>query len=384
MKIAAVRTVVVGNPWKNWVYVIVETSEGIRGLGEATGGLATRPVESAVQELAHLCLGEDPTHIHALWDKLYKATYLTDNSAHLHAMAGIETACWDILGKSLGVPVYRLLGGPVRQRVRAYANGWYKGERTPQSYARLAQEVVAMGYDALKIDPFGGAYHNLTLQEEREYRAILTAIREAVGPDVDIAVEGHDRFTVSTAIQVGRWLPEIKPLWFEAPVLSTDVDALVAVARAVPVPVAAGERFSTPNEFARLLAHDCIDILQPETLGLGGIWRTLDVAALARAHHANLAMHNAESPVKTLVAAHICAVVPNVLIQECFDQFLEPWVNVLLDGVVKVEDGYLSIPERPGLGIELNEAEAKKHPYGPDNFLRLFQPGWERRTTAKG
>jgi galactonate dehydratase len=182
---------------------------------------------------------------------------------------------------------------------------------------------------------------------------------------------------------VGHWLAPIKPLWFEAPVLSSDVDALVAVARAVPVPVAAGERFSTLTQFSRLLSHDCISILQPEVLGIGGIWKCLQVAALAQAHHAEIAPHNAESPVKTVVAAHIGAVVPNLLIQECFDQFLEPWVHDLLDGIVTVQDGFLAVPQKPGLGITINEAEAKKHPYGVDNFLRLFQPGWETRGKQK-
>jgi galactonate dehydratase len=380
MKIARIRTLVVGNPWKNWIYVLIDTDDGLQGISEATGGLMTRPIEAAIEELSPLCLGKDPRKVHLLWDDLYKATFLSENSVNLHALAGIEAACWDILAKSLGVAVHTVLGGQVRDRIRAYANGWYKGERTPESYAEQAKNVVAQGYSALKFDPFGTAYHNMTPEEEREVRSIVEAVREAVGPDVDIMIEGHDRFTVSSAIQIGRWLEPIRPLWFETPVLSTDVEATVAVARAVPVPVATGERFNTLTQFSRLLAHDCIGIVQPETLGLGGIWRTLQVAAIARAHHVELAPHNAESPVKTVIATHIGAVVPNLLIQECFDQFLEPWVYDLLQGIVTVKDGYLEVPEEPGLGIQITEAEAAKHPYGADHFLRLFSPGWESRT----
>ncbi len=383
MRITSVRTVVVGNPWKNWVYVLLDTSEGITGLGEATAGLMTKPVVSAVEELAHLCLGKDPRDVHQLWDDLYKATFLTHSPAQLHAMAGIEFACWDITGKSLGVPVWRLLGGRVRDRVRIYANGWYTGPRTPEGFAQRAREVVAMGYTALKFDPFGSAYLRLTLEEERLARAMVEAVREAVGNDVDIMIEAHDRFSVSQAIKIAEWLAPVRPLWLEAPVLSTDVEALVSVARRSPVPIAAGERFVSPTQFSKLLAHQCIDILQPEPLNLGGIWRTLEVAAIAQAHHASLALHNAESPVKTVIAAHICAVVPNILVQECFDQFLEPWVQELFQGMVRVEGGYMHIPDRPGLGIELNEGEARKHPYSPRNFLRLFQAGWEHRRQAQ-
>jgi galactonate dehydratase len=383
MKIDRIRTLVVGNPWKNWIYVLVGTDNGLTGIGEATGGLQTMPIEAGINEMASLCLGQDPRQIHLVWDDLYKATYLAEDYVHMHAMTGIETACWDILGQSLGVPVHTLLGGRVRDRVRMYANGWYKGKRTPKSYADQARQVVGLGYTALKFDPFGSAYHNMTPGEEKETRAIVEAVRDALDFDIDIMIEGHDRFTVSSAIQVGHWLAPIKPLWFEAPVLSSDVDALVAVARAVPVPVAAGERFSTLTQFSRLLSHDCISILQPEVLGIGGIWKCLQVAALAQAHHAEIAPHNAESPVKTVVAAHIGAVVPNLLIQECFDQFLEPWVHDLLDGIVTVQDGFLAVPQKPGLGITINEAEAKKHPYGVDNFLRLFQPGWETRGKQK-
>lgn len=383
MKITGVRTVVVGNPWKNWIYVILDTSEGIRGTGEATSGLMTKPVEGAVKELSHLCVGADPRLIHQLWDDLYKATYLTHNPAHLHAMAGIELACWDILGKSLGVPVHTLLGGKVRDKVRVYANGWYTGPRSPESYAEAARQVVDMGYTALKFDPFGSAYSKLAKDEERVSRSIVEAVHEAVGPDVDIMIEGHDRFTVSAAVDIARWLAPVRPLWFEAPVLSNDIEALVAVAQKSPVPVSAGERFNSLTQFSRLLGHDCIDILQPEPLLLGGLWRTIQVAGLAQAHHASLAIHNAQSPLKTLITAHLCAVIPDILIQECFDQFLEPWVKKMLDGMVTVQDGYLTIPNRPGIGIELDEEEAARHPYSPHNFLRLFQSGWERRESSR-
>ncbi len=379
MKIADVRTVVVGNPWKNWIFVVIETDEGLIGVGEATGGSETQPRVAAIEEIKHLVIGMDPRNVHEIFHKLYLTAFLRVTPA----MAGIEMACWDILGKSLGVPVHRLLGGKVRDNVRVYANGWYSGDRTPEGFAAKASEVVAKGYTALKFDPFGDAHMQLSRKETRKVKALIGAVRDAVGEDVDILIEAHDRFSTYAAIEIGNWLKDFQVTWFETPVLSTDVGALVEVARRVPVRVIAGERMHAIHEFGEFLSHNVTDVINPEPLGVGGIWRSLQIAGIAEAHHAEIALHNAESPFKTMVALHIDAVTPNVFIQECFDDFLEPWVTDVLKGFLRVKDGHLEMPDAPGIGVELNEEEAKKHPYGKSNFLRMFRPGWEKRDTAK-
>ena len=196
MKIIDVRTVVVGNPWKNWILVLVETDAGITGLGEATGGLRTQPTVAGIEEIKHLVIGKDPRHIHAIWNDLYLAGFLHVNKE----IAGIEMACWDILGRSLDVPVHTLLGGKMRDSVRVYANGWYSGPRTPEGFADRAKVVTGRGYTALKFDPFGDAYLTMSKRESREAEALVEAVRDAVGPDVDILIEAHDRFSVSQAI----------------------------------------------------------------------------------------------------------------------------------------------------------------------------------------
>ena len=379
MKISDVRTVIVGNPWKNWIFVVVETDDGLIGIGEATGGSETQPRVAAIQEIKHLVIGMDPRNVHEIFHKLYLTAFLKVT----HAMAGIEMACWDILGKSLGVPVYTLLGGKVRDNVRVYANGWYSGERTPEGFAEKASEVVAKGYTALKFDPFGDAHMQMSRKETNEAKALIGAVREAVGDDVDILIEAHDRFSTYAAIEIGNWLKDYDVTWFETPVLSTDVSALVEVARRIPVRMIAGERMHAIHEFGEFLSHNVTDVINPEPLGVGGIWRSLQIAGIAEAHHAEIALHNAESPFKTMVALHIDAVTPNVFIQECFDDFLEPWVSEVLSGFLRVENGYLRMPDAPGIGVELNEDEAKKHPYGRSNFLRMFRPGWEKRDTAQ-
>jgi|TARA_B100001245_G_scaffold236444_1_gene227423 galactonate dehydratase len=379
MKISDVRTVIVGNPWKNWIFVVVETDDGLIGVGEATGGSETQPRVAAIQEIKHLVIGMDPRNVHEIFHKLYLTAFLKVTQA----MAGIEMACWDILGKSLGVPVYTLLGGKVRDNVRVYANGWYSGERTPEGFAEKASEVVAKGYTALKFDPFGDAHMQMSRKETNEAKALIGAVREAVGDDVDILIEAHDRFSTYAAIEIGNWLKDYDVTWFETPVLSTDVSALVEVARRIPVRMIAGERMHAIHEFGEFLSHNVTDVINPEPLGVGGIWRSLQIAGIAEAHHAEIALHNAESPFKTMVALHIDAVTPNVFIQECFDDFLEPWVPEVLSGFLRVENGYLRMPDAPGIGVELNEDEAKKHPYGRSNFLRMFRPGWEKRDTAQ-
>jgi len=379
MKIADIRTVVVGNPWKNWIYVIVESDDGLIGIGEATGGLETQPRVAAVEEVKHLAIGMDPRNIHEIFHKIHIATYLNISAA----MTGIEMACWDILGKSLGVPVYTLLGGKVRDRVRVYANGWYSGDRTPEGFAEKAKEVVGKGYTALKFDPFGDAHMQLSRKETKEAKALVRAVREAVGDEVDILIEAHDRFDTFAAIEIGNWLKDYEVTWFETPVMSNDVQALVEVARRVPVRVIAGERMQSTTEFADFLSHKATDVINPEPLKVGGIWKSLQIAGIAAANHAEIALHNAESPFKTMVALHIDAVTPNVFIQECFDDFMEPWVSDVLSGFHRVKDGYLEMPTAPGIGVELNEEEAKNHPYGKSNFLRMFRPGWEKRDTAQ-
>ncbi len=379
MKIVDLKTFVVGNPWKNWVFVKLYTDEGLTGLGEATGGLATKPSLGDVEELRRHVIGEDPRHPERIWYKLHKARFLGTSKG----MSAIEQACWDILGKSLGVPCWQLFGGKHHQRLRVYANGWYRGPRTPESFAERATQMVEKGYTALKFDPFGGAYQQIEPESEELAIAIVAAVREAVGPRVDILIEGHDRFTVGTAIRVGRRLEEFHPMWFETPVRSYDLAGHVEVARSIRVPVVLGEAFHELRQFADLLAYRVIDIVQPEPQTLGPS-RARKAFAIAQAYDALVACHQAQSPFCTAMNAHLHASIPNFLIQENFDDSLEPWTWELLSGVPRVQDGYLTVPDAPGWGVELNEEEAQKHPYSDTYFLRLFEEGWETRRPPGG
>lgn len=374
MKITDLKTFVVGNPWKNWVFVQLYTDEGLTGLGEATGGLATKPSLGDVEELRRHVIGEDPRHPERLWFKLHKARYFGASKG----MSAIEQACWDILGKSLEVPCWQLFGSKHHNQLRVYANGWYQGPRTPAEFAQRAATMAAKGYTALKFDPFGGAYQQISKESEEVAVEIVRAVRQAVGPKVDLLIEFHDRFTVSTAIRVGRKLDEFEPMWFETPVRTYDLTGHVEVARNVKTPVVLGEGFTELRQFADLLAYRVIDIIQPEPQTLGPS-RARKAFAIAQAYDALVACHQAQSPFCTAMNAHLHASIPNFLIHENFDDSLEPWTWDLLQGTPRVENGYITVPDTPGWGVTFNEAEAEKHPYGEQNFLRLFEEGWETR-----
>lgn len=384
MKITDVRTIIIGNPWKNWLFVKVETDEGIEGLGEATSGLSTKPVEAALGEMKHLLIGEDPRDIPRLMDKLYRALFLAEDGINAHAFSGINIACWDILGKCAKMPLYRLLGGKFRDSLRAYANGWYQGKRDPEFFARRAKEVADMGYTALKFDPFGNAYQYMDEKEIDFSMAIVGAIREAVGDGVDILIEAHDRFSATTAIEIGKRLEKYHPMWYETPCMSNDIGLTREVAQKVSIPVAAGERYTTLRQQRELLEGRSVAILQPETLSMGGITGTVETAALAASYGAWIAPHCAQSPLTTAVNVHIGLATKNVLIQECFDEFHVDWAKEVLSGCPVVKNGFLELAnEKPGHGVTLDERFAEKYPYSPQNFLRLFDEGWEKRRIAK-
>jgi galactonate dehydratase len=380
MKITNVTTYLVGNAWKNWLFVRVDTDEGIHGVGEGSLNGFSATVETAVHELRDAYIGLDPSQVELLLQRMVRDVYTEGGQIHMAAVSAIEVACWDIVGKSLGKPVHELLGGKVRDRVRVYANGWYRTDRTPETFAAAARDVAGRGYTALKFDPFGGAWRVQERREEDLSIAIVEAVRDAVGPDVDLMIEGHERFSVSTALRIADRLVEFRPAWFEEPVHHQQIGAMVEVARRSPVPIATGESFTSLGQFADLLAHDVVHILQPEPLYLGGLWRTRQVAAMADAHHAVVAPHNAQGPVCSAIAVTLGACTPNFYVQESFDEFNASWTQEIVDRPILPKDGYVDIPAGPGLGIELDWERLAAHPYERANLLHLFEPGWERRS----
>ncbi len=386
MKITGIDTFIAGNPWKNWLFARVSTDEGIYGIGEGTLNAFGKTVEMAIHELKPLVLGMDPFQVEIMSQKLTRDVYSWGAQIHMCAVAAIEIACWDIIGKACNQPVYNLWGGRCQEKLRAYANGWYRGPRTPDEFAKKAKIVAGRGYTALKFDPFGSNWRTLPRAEFDLSLDIITAVREAVGAPVDLLIEGHCRFHPATAIEFSTAMAHLRPAWFEEPVPHTNINGLVEVARRSPVPIATGESFSSKQEFAELLRHDAVMILQPEPLNLGGLYATRKICDMVDAHLGMIAPHSAQGPVCSAACVQLNASLPNFFLHEIFDEFNEPWEKLIVQNPVEVVNGYIEIPERPGLGIDLNLEEIARHPYQQEHFLPLFRGGWERRqkVTAEG
>jgi galactonate dehydratase len=380
VRITGVRTTVVGTAWRNLVYVEVDTDEGVVGLGEATLHNFEEAVLAHIESLARrYVVGRDPFDVEDLVASVFRDEFFRGGAVHMTALAGIEIACWDLIGKATRQPVYRLLGGACHERIPAYANGWYTGERTPDEFADRAAAAVARGYRALKIDPFGAGGLRLSREELAAARALVAAVRAAVGPGVELLLEGHGRFNASTAIDVARSLADLDLGWFEEPVQPEDLAGLRAVAAAAPIPVAAGERVYTRYDAQRLLETGAVAVFQADPLHTGGILETKKMVALADLHSAQVALHNSNGPVCSAVALHLHASSANVRLQESFDDFAEPYVRASVPGAPAIgPDGSFALPTAPGLGVELDHALAASHPYRALHF-NLWAEDWHRR-----
>jgi galactonate dehydratase len=381
MRITGIETYTVGAGWKNWLFVKVLTDAGLHGIGEGTLNGFIRTTEAAVHELQHLAIGQDPTRITALAKRLLDSVSLDGGHIHRTAIAAIEVACWDILGKSLGVPVHQLLGGRVRDSVLGYANGWYRTERTPEAFVAAAELVVAKGFHALKLDPFGTAQGFIAEPELDLAYAIVSGLRERLGRHFHILIDVHARFTETEALRTARRFADLDIYWWEEPTGRDRQEAVHGVAAQSPIRIATGEMYDTVGQFYTLAERGGVNIFQPEPMSLGGIGNTLAVAQLAAAHGSWIAPHQSGGPVATAVCLQLAACVPNFLIQEHFDAFNEPWAADLVtwNPCIDPANGHMSLPDAPGLGIDLNVDVAKLHPYDPHAYLNVHESGWEKR-----
>jgi len=385
MKITGIETFTVGAGWKNWLFVRVHTDAGITGLGEGTLNGFIRTTEAAVRELEHLVIGQDPRRITALAKRMLDSVSLDGGHIHRTAIATIEVACWDILGKSLGVPIHQLIGGRMRDTVLGYANGWYRTERSPEAFLAAAEGVIAKGFKAMKLDPFGTASGFISKHDLDLAYDILSTLREKLPAGTLLLIDVHARFTEVEAIRAAQRLAPLDLYWWEEPTTRDRQETVHAVGRASPIPVATGEMYDTVGQFFTLAEGGGVNIFQPEPMSLGGIGNTLAVANLALAHGSYIAPHQSGGPVATAVCLQLAAAVPNFLIQEHFDAFNEPWTRDLVTWHPAIDpaNGHLSLPDAPGLGIELNEGVARAHPYDPKAYLDIHTEGWERRLGAR-
>jgi galactonate dehydratase len=367
MRITAIRNRFMRVPRQNWHFVEIDTDEGLIGLGEASLEWRERAVAAAVDELAPLLIGEDPNLIEHHWQRLHRHGFWRGGVILTSAISAIDQALWDIKGKRLGVPVYDLLGGPTRRRVRLYT---HVGGTTPEATAEHALKMVADGFTALKLGvPRTPAAHG----ESALIRATVArveAVRQAVGDDVELMLDNHGQLAPGDAIELCRAVAPCGLLFLEEPVPPDTPAALAKVAAArLPVRLATGERLFTKWDYWPVLTGGLVDVAQPDICHAGGISELRKIAAVAEAGYVKIAPHNPNGPVATMASVHLAAAIPNFLILEFAQQPLRAAVQ--RQGLV-VRDGWAELPDRPGLGIELNDDVIAAHPYEPGSYEAAF------------
>jgi len=381
MKITEVETLALSTPWRDLTFVKVHTDEGLTGIGECRLPNRTADLLAylASAKKRHI-LGEDPFAVEALVSRMFRDDFVRAGVVASCGIGLVEIACWDIIGKACGQPVYNLLGGPMRQRIKAYANGWYTVERRPEDFHAAAKKVTARGYRGLKLDPFGAGWYEMERREKVLALDIVAAVRDAVGPDVEILIEMHGRFSPHQAIAIARDLEPFEPSWVEEPVPPDNLKALKKAADKINLPVATGERLVNKWEFRELFEEQACDIIQPDITNTCGLLEGKKLAAMAEVRYMMVAPHNVGGPVSTAACLHLDATLPNFKIQEYFNDFVDSWVGTVATGLPQVDpiDGCFSLPSGPGLGVELNEAAIAEHPFVERDF-NLWDDDWHRR-----
>ncbi len=367
MKITDIKTFVVDCFRTNWVFVKVYTDEGICGVGEGTLEYKEKALCGAIEHIKNYLTGKDPRTIEKHYHDIYRDAYWRGGAVLMSALSAVECALWDILGKSLGVPVYQLLGGRVNEDCRIYVNGWFSGAKTPDEFAEKAKAAVKRGVTAMKWDPFGKSYMQISNKDLDTAFECVAKVREAVGNNVDLLIEGHGRFDVPTGIKIAKELECFKPMWFEEPVPPDNLDALKAVRDKSPVAISAGERLYTRFDYNKLFALRAADYIQPDVSHAGGIAELKKIAAAAEANYIPFAPHNPSGPIANAATLQLAACCPGFSILEIMYSDVDYRKKVTNENLV-YENGRIKIGDKPGLGIELNEEECLKHPYAEHNL----------------
>ncbi|MFD1721592.1 mandelate racemase/muconate lactonizing enzyme family protein [Amnibacterium endophyticum] len=371
MRISALETIVVDFYRTNLVLVVLRTDEGVTGVAEATLEGQEHAVLGALRLLAEKVVGLDPTRITRTVYELGRDAYWRGGPVTMTALSALETAMWDVSARALGVPVHRLLGGRGRDRVRAYANGWFSGARTPEDFAAAALRTVDQGFRGLKWDPFEAADQTLAPRDLARMLEPVAAVREAVGDDVELFIDAHGRFDVPTAIRVARALEPHGIVFLEEPTPPLGLDALAEVRSRSPIAIAAGERLFGRDAFVPLLARGAVDYVQPDVTHAGGLSELAFIATLASAHSVPFAPHNPSGPLSTAATLQLGAAAADFRYLEIMAVDV-PWrADISDEHLVLTAEGDVMIPEGPGLGVELDLEAIAEHPYVP-HPMRIF------------
>ena len=358
MKITEIKTYLTESPGRDYLFIRISTDEGLHGWGEGTLEMKERTVAAAVRDLEGFILGEDPTRVDFLWQRMYRQGFWRGGVAILSAISGIEQALWDITGKAYGQPVYKLLGGAVRDHIPCY---------THCGDPERAQQLMAEGWRAFKSGPAGVRSGRVVVDERRLTRdtaAAFERMREACGEDVELMCDVHGRLRPSAAVRLGRALEPCRLLFFEEAVPPDNVQSLRPLREAgLSMDLATGERAFTKWGYREILEHQLVDVIQPDVCHDGGIKETLKIAAMAETYHILVAPHNPNGPVATAASVHVAASMPNFHILEyALSETRDACQAAGEAELLKARDGRIELPTRPGLGIELDEDYLLGHP----------------------
>ncbi len=386
MRITDYRTYVVGTPWRNLTYLVLETDEGLHGVGEARIVGRTHTVLEYLKDARRHFIGHDVFDIEDLYRRFTVLDFGVPGEMAMTALALVEMASWDCIGKKANLPVYQLLGGKVRSTIPAYANGWYRVERKPQEFAAAAQAVVDRGYQALKFDPFGAGDLELTRAELRRSIELVEAVHHVTRDKAQILLELHGRFAPHQAIEIAKAVERFEPGWLEEPCRPQDLGALSMVAQQTPIPIATGERLYSAHSFRDLFPLRAVSVIQPDINQCGGLLEVKKIASTAETYSVMVAPHNVGGAVSTVAALHLMATLRNGKILEHFNDFADSEIKAAASPYPEVKNGCFSLPEGPGWGIELDLEFLEAHPPRIENGvildpgLDMFQnPDWCRR-----
>jgi L-alanine-DL-glutamate epimerase-like enolase superfamily enzyme len=299
------------------------------------------------------------------------------------AVSAFDIACWDIIGKHFGAPIYRLIGGTFRTKIRVYANGWYDDCVTPEQFGKRAVSFSEMGYTALKFDPFGDYYDWIDEKGLKVAYERVKAVRDSTDGKVDLLIEHHGRFNPNSAIMIARKLREFEPLFMEEPIHPDNLEGLKRYRAATDARIALGERILTKEQVVYVLSNNLTDFLQADITNIGGVTQARKVAAIAEAYGVEMAFHNAFGPIQNAVTLQVDAAIPNFLLQESFYDCFPDWKRKLVKNQTPVENGFTSVPSSPGIGVEVDEKMLQEHRAEGQEYFNQDEPVWVVKGTWK-
>ncbi len=368
----------------NSILLKLTTSDGTVGYGEAVPTLRVQPVIAALHEVERVYKGKDPLDLERNMHEWHKHDfYMPMSFESTTAASSFDIACWDIIGKHFGAPIYELTGGAFRSRVRLYLNGWYNDCVSPAQFAEAAKKATAKGYTALKFDPFGSSYDYIEEKDLNLAHSRVKAVRDATQGKIDLLIEHHGRFNPNSAIIAAKKLEEFSPLFVEEPVHPDNMEGLKKYRQATSVRVALGERLLTKEQAVHVLSENLADFLQIDLTNIGGVTQARKISAIAEAYGIEMAFHNAFGPIQNAATIQVDATIPNFLIQESFYDCFPEWKRELVNNEPKIENGYSAIPKKPGLGISVNEKILDKYKVEGQEYFNPDEPVWVVKNTWK-